>query len=70
MQLRPFAWSGCETFWLLFYAVATWGNAASCAARYADICATTRACSHCLCDRDTPLIGDDAKRGEPRGALA
>ena len=27
VRTYPFAWSGWETFWVLFYALATWGNA-------------------------------------------
>ncbi len=67
-RLRPFAWSGWETFWVLFYALATWGNAGflrSQVCRY--LCPYARL-QPLLCDRDTPLIGYDAMRGEPRGA--
>ncbi|MCI2261885.1 4Fe-4S dicluster domain-containing protein [Xanthomonas indica] len=67
-RLHPFAWSGWETFWVLFYALATWGNAGflrSQACRY--LCPYARL-QPLLCDRDTPLIGYDAMRGEPRGA--
>lgn len=69
-RLRPFAWSGGETFWVLFYALATWGNAGflrSQVCRY--LCPYARL-QPLLCDRDTPLIGYDAMRGEPRGARA
>nr|WP_237474305.1 4Fe-4S dicluster domain-containing protein [Xanthomonas sp. LMG 8992] len=69
-RLHPFAWSGWETFWVLFYALATWGNAGflrSQACRY--LCPYARL-QPLLCDRDTPLIGYDAMRGEPRGARA
>jgi polyferredoxin len=69
-RLRPFAWSGWETFWVLFYALATWGNAGflrSQTCRY--LCPYARL-QPLLCDRQTPLIGYDAMRGEPRGARA
>ncbi|WP_081275067.1 4Fe-4S dicluster domain-containing protein [Xanthomonas graminis] len=69
-RLHPFAWSGGETFWVLFYALATWGNAGflrSQVCRY--LCPYARL-QPLLCDRDTPLIGYDAMRGEPRGARA
>jgi len=69
-RLRPFAWSGWESFWVLFYALATWGNAGflrSQVCRY--LCPYARL-QPLLCDRDTPLIGYDAMRGEPRGARA
>lgn len=69
-RVRPFAWSGWETFWVLFYALATWGNAGflrSQVCRY--LCPYARL-QPLLCDRDTPLIGYDARRGEPRGARA
>ncbi|MBN6152647.1 4Fe-4S binding protein [Xanthomonas sp. AmX2] len=67
-RLRPFAWSGWETFWVLFYALATWGNAGflrSQVCRY--LCPYARL-QPLLCDRDTPGPGYDAMRGEPRGA--
>lgn len=64
------AWSGWETFWVLFYAVATWGNAGFLREQVCtDLCPFARACPT-LCDDDTPQLHYQARRGEPRGVRA
>ena len=40
-------WSGWETFWVLFYAAATWETPVSCVSRCAVRCARSHACSRC-----------------------
>lgn len=66
----PPAWSGWETFWVLFYALATWGNAGFLREQVClDLCPYARICPS-LCDRDTPHVQYDARRGEPRGPRA
>lgn len=61
------AWSGWETFWVLFYALATWGNAGFLREQVClDLCPFARVCPS-LCDTDTPQMHYLARRGEPRG---
>lgn len=64
----PAHWSGWETFWVLFYATATWGNAAFLRGQVClDLCPFARVAPS-LCDADTPRPCYDARRAEPRGA--
>lgn len=68
--LWPPAWSGWETFWVMFYALATWGNAGFLREQVCiDLCPYARLCPS-LCDADTPQVHYDARRGEPRGPRA
>lgn len=60
-------WSGWETFWVLFYATATWANAAFLREQVCrDLCPFARVAPS-LCDADTPRPCYDARRAEPRG---
>lgn len=66
----PSAWTAWVTFWVLFYALATWGNAGFLREQVCiDLCPFARACPS-LCDADTPQVYYDARRGEPRGPRA
>lgn len=66
----PPAWSGWEIFWVLFYALATWGNAGFLREQVCiDLCPFARLCPS-LCDADTPQVQYDPRRGEPRGPRA
>ncbi|MFN4160773.1 MAG: 4Fe-4S dicluster domain-containing protein [Stenotrophomonas sp.] len=68
--LWPPDWSGWETFWVVFYALATWGNAGFLREQVClDLCPYARLCPS-LCDTDTPQVHYDARRGEPRGPRA
>ncbi|MDR2958209.1 MAG: 4Fe-4S binding protein [Stenotrophomonas sp.] len=61
------AWSGWETFWVLFYAAATWGNAGFLREQVCrSLCPFARA-QPLLTDPYTPRMLYDARRGEPRG---
>lgn len=69
-SLWPPAWSGWETFWVAFYALATWGNAGFLRQQVCiDLCPFARICPS-LCDAHTPQVQYDARRGEPRGPRA
>lgn len=61
-------WSGWETFWVLFYAAATWGNAGVLREQVCrSLCPFARM-QPLLTDPHTPRMLYDARRGEPRGA--
>lgn len=63
-------WSGWETFWVLFYAGATWGNAGFLGEQVCrSLCPFARM-QPLLTDPQTPRMLYDARRGEPRGARA
>ncbi len=66
----PVRWSGWETFWVLFYAVATWGNAGFLREQVCiDLCPYARV-APLLFDSDTPRVCYDVRRAEPRGPRA
>lgn len=66
----PPAWSGWQTFWIVFYTLATWGNAGFLREQVCrDLCPYARLHALC-CDVATPRMHYDARRGEPRGARA
>lgn len=68
--LWPLAWSGWELFWVLFYALAVWGNAGFLREQVCiDLCPYARL-APLLSDADTPQICYDARRAEPRGPRA
>ncbi|WP_305804091.1 4Fe-4S dicluster domain-containing protein [Stenotrophomonas sp. YIM B06876] len=65
--LRPFAWTGWESFWALFYALATWINVVYLRGQVcAHLCPYARL-QPVLTDRDTPRVVYNARCGEPRG---
>ena len=63
-----FSWSAWETFWVLFYALALYGNAGYLREQVCKhMCPYARFQSAML-DRDTLIIGYDNQRGDPRGS--
>lgn len=63
----PFAWGGWETFWVLFYALATWGNAGFLREQVCKYMCPYARFQSAMFDRDTLIIAYDPMRGEPRG---
>jgi len=66
-RLVPFQWGGWETFWVLFYAFATWGNAGFLREQVCKYMCPYARFQSAMFDRDTLLIAYDPMRGEPRG---
>jgi cytochrome c oxidase accessory protein FixG len=58
-----------ETFWVLFYALATYGNAGWLREQVCKYMCPYARFQSAMFDKDTLIITYDAKRGEPRGAL-
>ena len=67
-RVLPFAWSGWETFWVLFYALATWGNAGVLREQVCKYMCPYARFQSAMFDADTLIIAYDADRGEKRGA--
>ncbi|MFD0724925.1 4Fe-4S dicluster domain-containing protein [Lysobacter brunescens] len=63
----PFDWSGWETFWVLFYALATWGNAGFLREQVCKYMCPYARFQSAMFDRNTLIIAYDPMRGEPRG---
>ena len=61
-------WGGWETFWVLFYAFATWGNAGFLRVQVCKYMCPYARFQSAMFDRNTLIIAYDAMRGEPRGA--
>src|SRR5688572_1923078 len=66
-RLVPFAWGGWETFWVLFYALATWGNAGFLREQVCKYMCPYARFQSAMFDRNTLLIAYDPMRGAPRG---
>lgn len=66
-RLVPFEWGGWETFWVLFYALATWGNAGFLREQVCKYMCPYARFQSAMFDRNTLLIAYDPRRGEPRG---
>jgi cytochrome c oxidase accessory protein FixG len=64
----PFGISGWETFWILFYGFATYGNAGWMREQVCKYMCPYARFQSVMFDKDTMIITYDAKRGEPRGA--
>lgn len=64
----PFDWGGWETFWVLFYGFATWGNAGFLREQVCKYMCPYARFQSAMFDRNTLLIAYDPMRGEPRGA--
>ena len=60
-------WGGWETFWVLFYAVATWGNAGFLREQVCKYMCPYARFQSAMFDRNTLIIAYEARRGEPRG---
>ena len=63
----PFGWGGWETFWVLFYGFATWGNAGFLRQQVCKYMCPYARFQSAMFDRNTLIIAYDAMRGEPRG---
>ncbi len=63
----PFAWGGWETFWVLFYGFATWGNAGFLREQVCKYMCPYARFQSAMFDRNTLIIAYDPRRGEPRG---
>ena len=63
----PFEWSGWETFWVMFYALATWGNAGFLREQVCKYMCPYARFQSAMFDRNTLIIAYDPMRGEPRG---
>ncbi len=59
-----------ETFWILFYGFATYGNAGFMREQVCKYMCPYARFQSAMFDRDTLIISYDEKRGEPRGARA
>jgi len=57
-----------ETFWVLFYGFATWGNAGFLREQVCIYMCPYARFQSAMFDKDTLIIGYDEKRGEPRGS--
>ena len=66
-RLWPFAWGGWETFWVLFYALATWGFAGFLREQVCKYMCPYARFQSAMFDRNTLIIAYDPMRGEPRG---
>jgi cytochrome c oxidase accessory protein FixG len=67
-RLSPFEWNGWELFWVLFYSLATWGNAGVLREQVCKYMCPYARFQSAMFDHDTLIISYDAARGEPRGA--
>ncbi len=63
----PLEWGGWEQFWVLFYALATWGNAGFLREQVCKYMCPYARFQSAMFDRNTLLIAYDPMRGEPRG---
>ncbi len=59
---------GWETFWLIFYSLATYGNAGWLREQVCKYMCPYARFQSAMFDRDTFIIAYDAERGEPRGS--
>jgi len=59
---------GWETFWILFYGFATWGNAGFMREQVCIYMCPYARFQSAMFDKDTLVISYDTERGEPRGA--
>ena len=66
-RLLPFDWNGWEVFWVLFYSLATWGNAGILREQVCKYMCPYARFQSAMFDRDTLIIAYDPMRGEPRG---
>lgn len=67
-SLIQFQLGGWETFWFLFYSLATYGNAGILREQVCKYMCPYARFQSAMFDRDTLVIAYDEKRGEPRGA--
>ncbi len=67
VRLPDFAWGGWETFWVLFYSLATWGNAGVLREQVCKYMCPYARFQSAMFDRNTLIVAYDPRRGEPRG---
>lgn len=60
--------SGWESFWVLFYSFATWGNAGKLREQVCKYMCPYARFQSAMFDRDTLIVSYDQERGEPRGS--
>lgn len=66
-RLSTLTWGGWETFWVFFYALATWGNAGFLREQVCKYMCPYARFQSAMFDRNTLIIAYDPMRGEPRG---
>ncbi len=66
-RVASFTLGGWETFWILFYALATWGNAGFLREQVCKYMCPYARFQSAMFDRNTLIISYDPMRGEPRG---
>ena len=66
-RLPALDWNGWEVFWVLFYSLATWGNAGILREQVCKYMCPYARFQSAMFDRDTLIIAYDPMRGEPRG---
>ncbi|GAB6197318.1 4Fe-4S dicluster domain-containing protein [Lysobacter xanthus] len=66
-RIVPFAWGGWETFWVFFYAIATWGNAGFLREQVCKYMCPYARFQSAMFDHNTLIIAYEPMRGEPRG---
>jgi cytochrome c oxidase accessory protein FixG len=64
----PFALGGWETFWVLFYGFATYGNAGWMREQVCKYMCPYARFQSVMFDKDTLIVAYDSARGEPRGS--
>jgi polyferredoxin len=67
-RLLPFEWGGWETFWVLFYALATWGNAGFLREQVCKYMCPYARFQSAMFDRNTLVIAYDPMRGGAGGS--
>ncbi|MBD8527338.1 4Fe-4S dicluster domain-containing protein [Pseudomarimonas arenosa] len=68
LRLFSLEWGGWEWFWVLFYSLATWGNAGVLREQVCKYMCPYARFQSAMFDRNTLIISYDPMRGEPRGA--
>ncbi|MGC4029725.1 MAG: FixG Ig-like domain-containing protein [Steroidobacteraceae bacterium] len=66
-RIASLSLGGWETFWILFYALATWGNAGFLREQVCKYMCPYARFQSAMFDRNTLIISYDPMRGEPRG---
>lgn len=66
-SLQTLSFSGWEWFWILFYSLATWGNAGMLREQVCIYMCPYARFQSAMFDKDTLIIAYDEKRGEQRG---
>lgn len=66
-ERAPLGWGGWESFWIVFYAFATWGNAGFLRQQVCKYMCPYARFQSAMFDRNTLIIAYDPMRGEPRG---